>query len=237
MHGYGYSKYSFWFYPGGGPVSCTLRRNVGNTSEKDEIYPGGILNIPMEISATRPQWRNALRSKAFPRINEFRPDMIFVSAGFDAHEEDEVGDGMGRLIEFDYTWITKELQKLANRHCEGRIVSVLEGGYNLRGGLLSPLAQSVNCHTTQLRSRSREYYKEPTPEELEQLAKIDEKMEERRQKCKEAEEQKHSMKDKGLLLSESEKVLIVGNSKYDGSNHSSKGDDTKSSEHERSKVV
>lgn len=154
----------------------------------------------MPFTATRPQWRDTLRSRAFPRIHEFEPDMIFISAGFDSHEKEDIGNGFSRFIEFDYSWMTKEMQKLANLHCEGRIVSVLEGGYNLKGGLLSPLAQSVSFHTAELRSRSRECYKVPTPEELEQLAEMDQKIEEERQKSNEVEEVEYFRRSKRLCL-------------------------------------
>jgi acetoin utilization deacetylase AcuC-like enzyme len=74
-----------------------------------------------------------------PRLEEFRPQMIFVSAGFDAHREDDLGQ-LG-LVEADYEWITLQLRGLAERHAQGRIVSCLEGGYNL-----SALARSVAAH-------------------------------------------------------------------------------------------
>ncbi|HPO19048.1 MAG TPA: histone deacetylase family protein, partial [Rubrivivax sp.] len=74
-----------------------------------------------------------------PRLEEFKPQMVFVSAGFDAHREDELGQ-LG-LIEADYEWITARLVALAERHAQGRIVSCLEGGYSL-----SALARSVAAH-------------------------------------------------------------------------------------------
>eukprot|EP01022_Parablepharisma_sp_SALTPOND_P026475 TRINITY_DN63_c2_g1_i1.p3 TRINITY_DN63_c2_g1~~TRINITY_DN63_c2_g1_i1.p3 ORF type:complete len:213 (-),score=27.39 TRINITY_DN63_c2_g1_i1:225-863(-) len=134
----------------------------------------------MPWNATRPQWRDTMRSRVFPRMHAFKPDLIFISAGFDAHEKEDLAFGFAKLIEFDFSWITKEVQKLANLHCEGRVISVLEGGYNTRGGVLSPLAQSVNFHVAELRSRSRENYVEPTVEELEQSAELDRKLEETR---------------------------------------------------------
>ena len=74
-----------------------------------------------------------------PRLEAFKPEMIFVSAGFDAHREDDMGQ-MG-LVEADYAWITDRLVEVAERHCQGRIVSTLEGGYNL-----SALGRSVVAH-------------------------------------------------------------------------------------------
>lgn len=74
-----------------------------------------------------------------PRLEEFRPQMLFISAGFDAHREDDLGQ-LG-LVESDYEWITRRLKDIADRYCNGRIVSCLEGGY-----ALSALGRSVVAH-------------------------------------------------------------------------------------------
>ena len=74
-----------------------------------------------------------------PALDAFRPQMIFISAGFDAHREDDLGQ-LG-LVEADYEWITMRIKDMAERHAKGRIVSCLEGGYNL-----SALARSVAAH-------------------------------------------------------------------------------------------
>jgi acetoin utilization deacetylase AcuC-like enzyme len=74
-----------------------------------------------------------------PRLEDFKPQMIFFSAGFDAHREDDMGN-MG-LVEDDYAWITEQIRAVAKRHAQGRIVSCLEGGYNL-----SALGRSVVAH-------------------------------------------------------------------------------------------
>jgi len=74
-----------------------------------------------------------------PRLEAHRPQMIFISAGFDAHREDDLGQ-MG-LVEQDFAWITQRIKDVAKRHAQGRIVSCLEGGYNL-----SALARSVEAH-------------------------------------------------------------------------------------------
>jgi len=74
-----------------------------------------------------------------PRLREFKPQLIVISAGFDAHREDDLGQ-MG-LVEDDYAWITKRLKLVAHEFAEGRIVSCLEGGYNL-----SALGRSVVAH-------------------------------------------------------------------------------------------
>jgi acetoin utilization deacetylase AcuC-like enzyme len=73
------------------------------------------------------------------RLDDFRPQMIFISAGFDAHRDDELGQ-LG-LVEADYAWITTRIKNVAAKHAQGRIVSCLEGGYNL-----DALARSVAAH-------------------------------------------------------------------------------------------
>ena len=74
-----------------------------------------------------------------PRLEEFRPQMIFVSAGFDGHREDDLGQ-LG-LVEADYEWMTQRIKAVADRHAQGRIVSCLEGGY-----ALDALARNVAVH-------------------------------------------------------------------------------------------
>ena len=74
-----------------------------------------------------------------PRLEAFQPELIFISAGFDAHREDDMGQ-LG-LVEQDYAWITQQLMDVAQRHAKGRLVSCLEGGYHL-----SALARSVEAH-------------------------------------------------------------------------------------------
>jgi acetoin utilization deacetylase AcuC-like enzyme len=74
-----------------------------------------------------------------PRLEAFAPQMIFISAGFDAHREDDLGQ-LG-LVEADYAWITQRIMDVAERHSGGRIVSCLEGGY-----ALSALGRSVAAH-------------------------------------------------------------------------------------------
>jgi acetoin utilization deacetylase AcuC-like enzyme len=74
-----------------------------------------------------------------PALDAFEPEMIFVSAGFDAHREDDLG-GLA-LVEADYEWLTARICAVAKRHAQGRIVSCLEGGYNL-----SALGRSVAAH-------------------------------------------------------------------------------------------
>ena len=98
------------FFPGTGSETENTQQN--NT----EIYPGGVLNIPIppgQLTATN--WRKKFTEKVFPRLIEFKPDLILVSAGFDAHEEDQIhSPGDTTITEFDYAWLTENLQKIAN---------------------------------------------------------------------------------------------------------------------------
>jgi acetoin utilization deacetylase AcuC-like enzyme len=78
-----------------------------------------------------------------PRVEAFSPDLIIVSAGFDAHHRDPLGNL--NLVEADFGWATRRLMEIARRKCGERVVSVLEGGYDLNG-----LARSVAVHVTTL---------------------------------------------------------------------------------------
>ncbi|SAL31932.1 histone deacetylase-family protein [Caballeronia sordidicola] len=102
-----------------------------------------MVNLPMPARTKGMAVREAVDMMWLPRLNEFKPEMIFVSAGFDAHREDDLGN-MG-LVEDDYTWLTEQICTVARRHAKGRIVSSLEGGYNL-----SALGRSVVAHVRAL---------------------------------------------------------------------------------------
>ncbi|CAE7453122.1 hdaC [Symbiodinium pilosum] len=86
---------------------------------------------------------------------EFGPDLIFISAGFDGHEDDLLG--CCNLSEEDYVWATQQLMAIANRCCQGRVISVLEGGYNTRAEALSPFAAAVSAHVRTLMYTSQNY--------------------------------------------------------------------------------
>jgi acetoin utilization deacetylase AcuC-like enzyme len=88
-----------------------------------------MVNVGLPAGADGEALRRAYSDAWLPAIERFRPQLIFVSAGFDGHRADDMG-GL-RFVESDYGWITHELVALSERHCEGRIVSCLEGGYNL----------------------------------------------------------------------------------------------------------
>jgi acetoin utilization deacetylase AcuC-like enzyme len=98
-----------------------------------------MVNVPVAPYTRGPALRETIDAMWMPALDEFRPQMIFFSAGFDAHREDDLGQ-LG-LVEADYEWITRRIMAVADKHSQGRIVSCLEGGYNL-----SALARSVAAH-------------------------------------------------------------------------------------------
>jgi acetoin utilization deacetylase AcuC-like enzyme len=103
--------------------------------------PKGInmVNVPIPPYTKGGEVREIIEAMWMPRLEAFKPQMVFISAGFDAHREDGLGQ-LG-LVEADYEWITRRIVDVAERHAKGRIVSCLEGGYNL-----SALARSVAAH-------------------------------------------------------------------------------------------
>ena len=114
------------------------------------FYPEGahstaanLVNVPVPAYTKGMEVREIIEMTWMPRLEAFAPEMVFISAGFDAHREDDLGQ-MG-LVEADYTWITWRLKEVAKRHAGGRIVSCLEGGYNL-----SALGRSVEAHVRAL---------------------------------------------------------------------------------------
>ncbi len=98
-----------------------------------------MVNVPIPPYTRGMAVREMIDVMWMPRLEAFAPQMLFISAGFDAHREDELAQ-LG-LVEADYEWITRRVMGLAQRHCQGRIVSCLEGGY-----ALSALARSVVAH-------------------------------------------------------------------------------------------
>ncbi|HEY8048178.1 MAG TPA: histone deacetylase family protein [Ramlibacter sp.] len=98
-----------------------------------------MVNVPVPAYTRGQAVREIVDVAWLPRLEEFRPEMIFISAGFDAHREDDLGQ-LG-LVEADYQWITMKIKEVADKYAQGRIVSSLEGGYNL-----SALGRSVEAH-------------------------------------------------------------------------------------------
>ena len=105
----------------------------------DGAHAANMVNLPVPAYTRGPAVRELIEQVWMPRLEAFKPEMIFISAGFDAHREDDLGQ-MG-LVEADYQWITSQIKDIAKKHANGRIVSSLEGGYNL-----DALGRSVEAH-------------------------------------------------------------------------------------------
>lgn len=103
------------------------------------VKADNIINIPIEAETASTQYRRLVESTFIKATSNFKPDLILLSAGFDAHTDDPMGEL--DLIEDDYSWLTKLTMSLANDHSQGRVVSMLEGGYNLEA-----LANSAHAH-------------------------------------------------------------------------------------------
>ena len=102
-----------------------------------------LVDVPLPAGTGGDTFREAIRAHWLPALERFRPEMLFISAGFDAHLLDDMS-GLG-LIEDDYRWLTRELVDVARTHAQGRILSMLEGGYEP-----GPLARSVVAHVNAL---------------------------------------------------------------------------------------
>ncbi len=105
----------------------------------EECRAGNMVNVPVAARSNGNAIREIVEAYWMHRLEYFQPEMIFISAGFDAHREDDLG-GLG-LVEADYAWITTKIMGVAKRFAKGRIVSCLEGGYNL-----DALGRSVAAH-------------------------------------------------------------------------------------------
>jgi acetoin utilization deacetylase AcuC-like enzyme len=130
------------------------RRALTLTSQQFPLWPGtgradetgahdNVLNLPLPPGSGGAEMRHAWGEHAFPRLREFRPDLLIISAGFDAHRDDPLAQlnwGIG-----DFAWITAELCAIAAEQCGGRVVSTLEGGYDLQS-----LAASAKAHVEEL---------------------------------------------------------------------------------------
>jgi len=123
------STHQYPLYPGTGAASET---GVGN-----------IFNCPLAPNAGGAEFRAVMETRVLPALDAFKPEMIFISAGFDAHRADPLA--LLNFVEADYAWATKRLMEAADRHAGGRIVSSLEGGYDLRA-----LAASTAAHVLTL---------------------------------------------------------------------------------------
>jgi acetoin utilization deacetylase AcuC-like enzyme len=134
----------------------------------------------------RLELRDTYRNTILPNLRDFDPDIIFISAGFDAHRRDTMNFGYVGMVEDDYEWITEQLIKIANTCCNGRVVSVLEGGYKMHGGIVSPFARSAASHLRALvdGGRSRDLY---DPQDCATEGEFEKNMYERRERKREQE--------------------------------------------------
>ena len=124
------STHQMPLYPGTGARNETGAQNT-------------IVNAPLSSGDGGTQFKEAFESVILPRINNFQPDLIVISAGFDAHKNDPLANL--NLVEEDFAWVTGKLMDLADKHAKGRVVSLLEGGYDLEG-----LARSAGAHVRAL---------------------------------------------------------------------------------------
>ena len=124
------STHEMPLYPGTGAVS---ERGEHNT----------IVNAPLSAGDGGDAFREAFETVILPRLRDFKRDFLVISAGFDAHTRDPLANL--NLVEADYAWVTKKLMEIADASAQGRIVSLLEGGYDLQG-----LSRSVAAHVTAL---------------------------------------------------------------------------------------
>ena len=115
------------------------------TGASSEIGVGNIVNVPLRPMSGSGQFRLAMTQHILPALDAFRPELVIVSAGFDAHRSDPLAQLL--LDEADYTWATEKLLEIAHRHAKGRLVATLEGGYDL-----DALAASVAAHVRALMS-------------------------------------------------------------------------------------
>jgi acetoin utilization deacetylase AcuC-like enzyme len=125
------STHQYPLYPGTGAAS--------------EIGVGNIVNVPLRPMSGSSQFRLGVTQRILPALDAFRPELVLVSAGFDAHRNDPLAQLM--LEEADYTWVTEKLVEIAQRHAEGRLIATLEGGYDL-----AALGASVAAHVRVLMS-------------------------------------------------------------------------------------
>jgi acetoin utilization deacetylase AcuC-like enzyme len=124
------STHEMPLYPGTGAI--------GERGDFDTV-----VNAPLRAGDGGDGFREAFETVILPRLREFKPDILLISAGFDAHTRDPLANL--NLVEADFTWVTQKLMEIADQSAQGRIVSMLEGGYDLQG-----LSRSAAAHVTAL---------------------------------------------------------------------------------------
>ncbi|AGI69928.1 putative deacytelase [Octadecabacter antarcticus 307] len=118
------------------------------TGAAHETGVGNVVNVPLPDGCGSATFRTAWERQVFPRVDAFKPELLLISAGFDAHANDPLAGVL--LHEDDFAWITGKLCDLADKHCSGRVVSALEGGYDLEA-----LGRSARAHVDVLKERAR----------------------------------------------------------------------------------
>jgi acetoin utilization deacetylase AcuC-like enzyme len=113
------------------------------TGALSETGAGNIFNAPLSPGDGTLEFKEAFRERILPAVRDFAPELILISAGFDAHRRDPLAEI--ELEAEDFTWATAELMEIADRSAGGRVVALLEGGYDLKG-----LAASAAAHIRQL---------------------------------------------------------------------------------------
>ena len=135
------------------------KRALVITSQQMPLWPGtgapsekgaydNVLNLPLPPESTGADMRLVYETRVFPRLRDFRPELIIVSAGFDAHQDDPLA--MLNWSTDDFRWLAQNLCAVAAELCEGRLVSTLEGGYDLQA-----LAEASKAHVEELRKASQ----------------------------------------------------------------------------------
>jgi acetoin utilization deacetylase AcuC-like enzyme len=124
-------------------LMCSIyERGLFPDSGEDHSGPN-MVNVGLPARVGSDAFREAVLTHWLPRLDAFQPELIYISAGFDAHREDDMGNLA--LVEADYAWVTQQVMRVADRHCRGRAISCLEGGY-----ALSALARSTAAHVRSL---------------------------------------------------------------------------------------
>ena len=122
---------------------CSSFQSPHYPNRLDDLVQPNIVNTPLAAGSGGSIFRAAVERDWLPALEAHQPDIIFISAGFDAHEDDPLADL--RLVEDDYRWITDLIVAAANQYAQGRVVSTLEGGYDLNA-----LAKSAAAHVAAL---------------------------------------------------------------------------------------
>ena len=239
VHGYGRKELQHHFYPGTGPTKSTKGEYDLDTEEAAQWNEDGVVEDPSHVDAERlvstakgeqpwvvdvgmegtgkksergAAWRRVWKGKILPAINAFEPELVIISAGFDAHAKDDIQGPVNLGVkEQDYEWLTTELVKIANAHAKGRVISVLEGGYRIQGGPVSAFGRSVASHVRTLFA--------PNSEKYDTEASKTELNEELRHRREAREKREAEMEAERLAYMERERELDTANAAANDNNN------------------